>query len=1134
MQKKSLLVALFCGALCLTGCLKNEESASVAQVRLAKAEELKSLATLNEATAAAKLIYANAEKTVKEAEAKLIEAQAALVNAQAETEKVRADLLKVQIQLANVKVEEERVKLQMMEADLEARLAALAVEKAAADAAKQAWVNVLNDLVAQAQIDAINNTKNILDAEAQLEDYILTLAGQKADSAKYYAGLYFETLKDIEKLQVEELEWKAIQVLVNQGAILARDAIHEMINDNNAQIAENNAIIAHLKEHQTETPEEAQAALKAARENLEVAYTKYQDALTAEQTAKENVDALNAKEADFVQGWDSWVWDVKAKMPHAALVQKNVLVEVGENTVVVPTVGINVRGEAGVEFVPFFNDEATAVVNSRYPNVTVYNEDHSDHRHLTSTVIASANIEFDNIKEALDKSIEHQEAVAEKNIAKRAAQNEREAAKLEKKIEKLQEKIELHEAYVAVRQEAVEEAEQAYLDALADAKQAKEDKKAAWVDFQEYMLLTYPTLTANLFIDRWAADTHYVARQAVATIYAQRVQAVKDRDVDALKAAVKPLFEDYAAAIGKYTEIKAAIEKNKDPWAGEYTWDDWAAWWAAWFAGEGAIDIPTETHAAYDAWIESCTVWSPDFADATETPEYNEAEGVWYKGEIPAGTSQNAVLTAKFILERSQELEYAAYIDYLSGAITEEDYAAAQQDVKDRQDDLAAANTAQDEAWLDYVEKYNKISELLGIFVNEIEKYYNPEFEVFKYVVFPTDALYDPDGKVDYAVREDALDEDGNWVFDDKDFVGAVPAEAQRALLDAVKDVVDYYTDLEAAEAAYKPKKQDADKAKKELTNANNALIVALGGKKGEDIKKYLDENAEALYEAYLAAKAVEVDVEGAYEDLLEAYRNYPDHIGAPTDHNHPYDEPQNFGWLISSYQVDYMATYLGEDGKEHLIAKLLYPEVKNPFASSLQFKVDVAQNLIDEVLPAQLAAYEKAQNKKVKNFKAEVASILEKVDAYKSLKDEYVAWVDARNEADEAYNEAKMDTYDAAMVFVDAKADYKAAEAVVNEGMWVYDPNEEIEIEGAERQNGFVLVPIAQEIARLEAENEELEAQNEFYRNVLTDGETVLATVNQILDEKIQTISDNIKILTAISAQYKAIMNAYLGIEEE
>ena len=1118
MQKKSLLVALFCGALCLTGCLKNEESASVAQVRLAKAEELKSLAALNEATAAAKLIYANAEKTIKEAEAKLIEAQAQMVLAQAETEKVRAQLLAVQVQLANVLVEEEKVKLKMMEADLEARLAALAVEKAAADAAKQAWVNVLNDLVAQAQIDAIDNNKKILEAQNKLEDYILTIEGQKADSAKYYAGLYFDALEEVEALQVEELKWKALQVLVNQGAVLTRDAIHEMIVANNEEIAHNNALIAELKEHQTWTPEEAKAALKAARTALEEAYTKYQNALTAEQTAKTTLEDLNSKEADFVQNWDSWKNALNEKAPYK---KKNMTVKVDGTPVVVAAYGVNVETEAGVKFVPFFNAETKDIKNSRYPDLTVYDEDPADHIHIKSTVIAPATIQFDNIKTVLDDAVADKQATAEKKIAKRAAFNEKVAEGYQSEIEAIQELQELHKAYIAVREEAVTEAEQAYLKALADAEKAHNDKAAAWVDFQEYMLLTYPTLTSNLFIDRWAADTHYVARQAVADEYAKKVQAVIDRDVDGLKAAVKPLFEEYAAAIGDYRAVIDAITGYKSFW--EMNWQEMWQWF---FTRQ---DIPSDAHAAYDAWLASMDVWSPEFADSKKEPEM--AGETWVKGEIEAGTSQAAVLTAKFIYDRAKELEYAAYIDFLSGAISEDEYKAAQQDVADALTAIENAEAAQDQAWLDYVEAYNKISEILGIFVNEIDKYYKEDFEVFDYVVFPTDALYDPEGKVDYAVRETVLvdgeeypviDAKGNWCFDAKTWPGTVPGLAQRALLNAVKAVVDYYADLKDAQDAYAPKLAEANTAKKELTAANNALIVALGGKAGEDIDKYLDAEAEKLYEAYLAAKKVVVDVEGAYDDLWEAYRAYPDHIGVPTDHNHPYDEPQNFGWLISNYEVDYTATYLGRDGKEHSIAKLLYGK-KHPYRYSMQYAIDEYQEMIDEVLPAQLAAYEAAQNKEVKTFKNEVTALLKKIDAYKPLEAQYKTWVDQRNAADKAYNQARIDSFEANEDYIEAKANFEAVEAVANEYVWVYDP----------QTKDFVKVPVAKAIARLEAKNEELEAENEFLRNVLTDGETVLATVNQILDEKIEVISNNVKILTAIAGQYKAIMNSYLGIEE-
>ena len=290
MQKKSLLVALFCGALCLTGCLKNEESPSVARVRNEKANELNSIAELNKAQAQAVVIYANAEATLKNAQAELEKANAALVLAQAETEKVKAQLLAVQVKLAEVKVEEEKVTLRMMEADLESRLAYLEAEKAAAEAAKQAWVNVLNDLLAQAEVNAIENAQSILEAEEALQDYVLSKAGEKVDSAKYYAGLYFATLKEIEKLQVQELEAKAQRVLVNQGAILTREYIYDEIEATNDTIAQNEAIIKALKESQSKTPEEAEEALKEARKTLNEAYTAYRVAKEAEGEIKDAFD----------------------------------------------------------------------------------------------------------------------------------------------------------------------------------------------------------------------------------------------------------------------------------------------------------------------------------------------------------------------------------------------------------------------------------------------------------------------------------------------------------------------------------------------------------------------------------------------------------------------------------------------------------------------------------------------------------------------------------------------------------------------------------------------------------------------------------------------------------------------------
>ena len=108
----------------------------------------------------------------------------------------------------------------------------------------------------------------------------------------------------------------------------------------------------------------------------------------------------------------------------------------------------------------------------------------------------------------------------------------------------------------------------------------------------------------------------------------------------------------------------------------------------------------------------------------------------------------------------------------------------------------------------------------------------------------------------------------------------------------------------------------------------------------------------------------------------------------------------------------------------------------------------------------------------------------------------------------------------------------YESVVAIANEGMWVYDPTEQIE-EAAYHQDGFAWIPINDTIKYFEEQNEKLAFENKFYQNVLTDGKKVLSVVNEILDQKLQVVSDNIEILANIALKYRAIMNAYLGIVE-
>ena len=92
MKKKLMMVAVLLGALTLGACVDDNESQSVTDVRNAKAEQLKSIAAMNNAEAQAKIIYAEADAKIKEQEAALKKAQADKAAAEAEVAKLKAQM----------------------------------------------------------------------------------------------------------------------------------------------------------------------------------------------------------------------------------------------------------------------------------------------------------------------------------------------------------------------------------------------------------------------------------------------------------------------------------------------------------------------------------------------------------------------------------------------------------------------------------------------------------------------------------------------------------------------------------------------------------------------------------------------------------------------------------------------------------------------------------------------------------------------------------------------------------------------------------------------------------------------------------------------------------------------------------
>lgn len=187
MNYKSLIMAVLAGALVATSCMKNLESASVTKVRDAKAEELKSLAELNKAQAAAATTLANAEASLKLAQAKVAEAQAAKLNA--ETEMLKAQL---EYQIAYYKSLIEQISFEM---ELAAIKHELQMEKAYAK---------LLEAMQEADAETVATVVALIDNIKYEDSLVMDLAGKIAENEAKIV-LLKEGLESIEEYTLEEV-----------------------------------------------------------------------------------------------------------------------------------------------------------------------------------------------------------------------------------------------------------------------------------------------------------------------------------------------------------------------------------------------------------------------------------------------------------------------------------------------------------------------------------------------------------------------------------------------------------------------------------------------------------------------------------------------------------------------------------------------------------------------------------------------------------------------------------------------------------------------------------------------------------------------------------------------------------------
>ena len=297
MKKKLMMVAVLLGALSLGACVDDNESQSVTDLRGAKAEQLRSIAAMNNAEAEAKLIYANAEAQLKAAEAALKQALADKAAAEALIKQLEAQLAQ-----------------DTYDADLAAALAQ--AEKERLEAEKEiARIN------GEIQTNQLQLGKEIAEIQAQLLQAQLDLQGKEDYAAQeamarleklaknYSTALYSYTEEknnladlntDLLELQADLDDWKARK--------------EEKIAKNNATIALIDQQIAYFKQYENYTEDvdalkneyalkeserdQAEDAMTAAQKeltNLETAITENQDLKDLRKTVNQNtlVDLLN-------------------------------------------------------------------------------------------------------------------------------------------------------------------------------------------------------------------------------------------------------------------------------------------------------------------------------------------------------------------------------------------------------------------------------------------------------------------------------------------------------------------------------------------------------------------------------------------------------------------------------------------------------------------------------------------------------------------------------------------------------------------------------------------------------------------------------------------------------------------------
>ena len=572
MQHKALFAAMLVGAVSLASCVKSVESQSVTDVRKARAEEILSQAELNKANAQAAVISAQAEATIAAAQAKFYEAQAVKEQAQAALLQAQAELQQINNQIRLVKLDQEKEILKQKQAETQKLIAEYEKAIAQAEQAKQEAINALNNALKQAEIDEITYAKKLLDAEQQLIAATNNLDAEAAQAIQNAWTKYSAAMTKVNADQAELVQKKVLLAQAEAGIISDKEAAATQIAAYEKEIKILEMKIADYKKYATASSDELKEKLEVAREALAAANTAEQEALTAYNKANSEINYYDGGNRLYV--WDSrpyennWTKFQTFVNNHSSInkvfdwgYKYNEETKRGEY-------GLYFYDEARVNttFVPLYTSDSNSWFDKG--ESTLYPEAKdgvapANSGEIYDITFSPAKVYTENFDKYFEVLVDAKKKDVEKEKEDITEEYENNIEYIEGKIESLTAELEAYKAYVEEAAPEVEAARKALLDAEEIWNEAKKDRDAAQLAYNNYLTsqTSGPSAAANA--ERDASNDLIVAMDELEKAQEKYAAAEVAKEIAdaAVKALVQAKYEADTTTAGKLYLYNQADKK---------------------------------------------------------------------------------------------------------------------------------------------------------------------------------------------------------------------------------------------------------------------------------------------------------------------------------------------------------------------------------------------------------------------------------------------------------------------------------------------------------------------------------------------------------------------------------------------